>query len=123
MTLAEPAIPSGIPDADAVIRVRDLQKRYGDVQAVAGIDFEVGRGEVFGLLGPNGAGKSTTIEILEAVAAAPDTWPACLPALGVDQLGKRPPPAGPIRGAERRHVARVAEGQHVLTVHAVRQAE
>ena len=67
MTLAQPAIPSGIADADAVIRVRDLQKRYGEVQAVAGIDFEVGRGEVFGLLGPNGAGKSTTIEILEGL--------------------------------------------------------
>jgi len=67
MTLAQPAIPSGIADADAVIRVRDLQKRYGEVQAVAGIDFEVGRGEIFGLLGPNGAGKSTTIEILEGL--------------------------------------------------------
>ena len=67
MTLAQPVIPSGIADADAVIRVRDLQKRYGDVRAVAGISFEVGRGEVFGLLGPNGAGKSTTIEILEGL--------------------------------------------------------
>ncbi|MGH2919093.1 MAG: ABC transporter ATP-binding protein [Solirubrobacteraceae bacterium] len=47
------------------ILVRDLHKSYGDVHAVAGIDFEVARGEVFGLLGPNGAGKTTTVEVLE----------------------------------------------------------
>src|ERR1700726_2366698 len=38
---------------------------YGEAEAVAGIDLEVSRGEVFALLGPNGAGKTTTIEILE----------------------------------------------------------
>jgi ABC-2 type transport system ATP-binding protein len=47
------------------IEVRGLAKRYGDVEAVRGIDFVVARGEVFGLLGPNGAGKTTTVEILE----------------------------------------------------------
>ncbi|MGK2851122.1 MAG: ATP-binding cassette domain-containing protein [Candidatus Limnocylindrales bacterium] len=46
---------------DLVIQVRGLTKRYGDTLAVAGIDFEVARGEVFGLLGPNGAGKTTTV--------------------------------------------------------------
>ncbi|HSK10519.1 MAG TPA: ABC transporter ATP-binding protein, partial [Vicinamibacterales bacterium] len=46
---------------------RGLQKRYGDVVAVAGLDLEVRRGECFGLLGPNGAGKTTTIEILEGL--------------------------------------------------------
>jgi len=50
-----------------VIRVRGLTKRYGDVQAVAGIDFDVAKGEIFGLLGPNGAGKTTTVEILEGL--------------------------------------------------------
>jgi ABC-2 type transport system ATP-binding protein len=45
--------------------VRDLRKRYGDYEAVRGIDITVQRGEVFGLLGPNGAGKTTTVEILE----------------------------------------------------------
>jgi ABC-2 type transport system ATP-binding protein len=49
----------------AAIRVRDLRKSYGNVEAVVGIDFEVAEGEVFGFLGPNGAGKTTTVEILE----------------------------------------------------------
>jgi ABC-2 type transport system ATP-binding protein len=46
------------------VSVRDLQKRYDDVVAVAGIDLDVQPGEVFGFLGPNGAGKSTTIKML-----------------------------------------------------------
>jgi ABC-2 type transport system ATP-binding protein len=53
--------------ADPVIRVRGLVKRYGDLVAVDGIDFEVASGEIFGLLGPNGAGKTTTVEILEGL--------------------------------------------------------
>jgi ABC-2 type transport system ATP-binding protein len=51
--------------SDAAISVSGLRKSYGEYEAVAGIDFEVGAGEVFGFLGPNGAGKTTTIEILE----------------------------------------------------------
>ncbi len=47
------------------IVVRDLRKSYDGVEALRGISFEVGEGEVFGLLGPNGAGKTTTVEILE----------------------------------------------------------
>ena len=50
-----------------VIRVRGLTKRYDQVQAVDGIDFDVAKGEIFGLLGPNGAGKTTTVEILEGL--------------------------------------------------------
>ncbi len=49
------------------ISVRGLHKKYGDFEAVRGIDFEVQTGEVFGLLGPNGAGKTTTVEILEGI--------------------------------------------------------
>ena len=49
------------------ISVSGLRKKYGDVEAVRGIDFEVATGEVFGLLGPNGAGKTTTVEILEGI--------------------------------------------------------
>jgi ABC-2 type transport system ATP-binding protein len=46
------------------IEVRQLQRKFGNFVAVAGVDFEVRQGEVFGFLGPNGAGKSTTINML-----------------------------------------------------------
>jgi ABC-2 type transport system ATP-binding protein len=49
----------------AAITVSDLRKSYGEVEAVRGVSFEIGEGEVFGLLGPNGAGKTTTVEVLE----------------------------------------------------------
>jgi ABC-2 type transport system ATP-binding protein len=52
-------------DAEPVVSVRGLVKRYDSHQAVAGIDLEVRRGEIFAFLGPNGAGKTTTVEILE----------------------------------------------------------
>ena len=66
---------------NAVIAVRGLVKRYGDLVAVDGIDFDVAPGEIFGLLGPNGAGKTTTVEILEGLLS-PDGGQATV--LGVD---------------------------------------
>ncbi|TAN25142.1 MAG: ATP-binding cassette domain-containing protein [Actinomycetota bacterium] len=53
-------------DGDAVpaIDVRSLEKRYGEIEAVKGISFQVATGEVFAFLGPNGAGKTTTIRML-----------------------------------------------------------
>jgi ABC-2 type transport system ATP-binding protein len=48
----------------AAISVKDLRKRFGDFEAVKGVNFEVETGEVFGFLGPNGAGKTTTINML-----------------------------------------------------------
>src|ERR1700729_3691158 len=60
------AVPtSPPPQADSVISIRGLRKRYGDHEAVRGIDLDVHRGEIFAFLGPNGAGKTTTVEMLE----------------------------------------------------------
>ncbi len=47
-----------------IIEVRDLVKRFGSIDAVRGVTFDVAAGEIFGFLGPNGAGKTTTIKIL-----------------------------------------------------------
>jgi ABC-2 type transport system ATP-binding protein len=55
--------------SEPVISVRGLIKRYGTDEAVAGLDFQVRRGEIFAFLGPNGAGKTTTVEILEGFRA------------------------------------------------------
>ena len=53
---------------EPVVQVTNLVKRYGELEAVRGINFEVQPGETFGFLGPNGAGKSTTIKILCTLA-------------------------------------------------------
>jgi ABC-2 type transport system ATP-binding protein len=53
-----------------MIEVRDLVKRYGDVEALGGVSFIAQPGEVVGYLGPNGAGKSTTVKILTGLVAA-----------------------------------------------------
>ncbi len=63
-SLAAAAAIAGEPTNSPAIAVRGLVKRYGDLEAVKGIDFEVASGETFGFLGPNGAGKSTTISML-----------------------------------------------------------
>jgi lipooligosaccharide transport system ATP-binding protein len=51
-----------------IIRARGLAKRFGELLAVAGIDFSVREGECFGLLGPNGAGKTSTIRMITCVS-------------------------------------------------------
>ncbi|HEV8602352.1 MAG TPA: ABC transporter ATP-binding protein [Gaiellaceae bacterium] len=53
----------------SAVTVHDLAKRYGKVEALRGVSFEIDEGEIFGLLGPNGAGKTTTVEILEGYRA------------------------------------------------------
>ena len=54
-------------EAEHVIEVEKLTKRYGALQAVNDISFNVRKGEVFALLGPNGAGKTTTVEIINTI--------------------------------------------------------
>ena len=60
---------------DAAIRVSDLQKSYGEVSVLRGVDFEVARGSIFALLGSNGAGKTTVVRILSTLLA-PDAGSA-----------------------------------------------
>ncbi len=65
-----------------IIRVGGLQKRYGPLLAVKGIDFEVYAGEIFGLIGPDGAGKTSTFHILGGIMEASGGT--------IDVLGKKP---------------------------------
>jgi ABC-2 type transport system ATP-binding protein len=79
----------------AAVSVEGLTKRYDDVQAVDGVDFDVRKGEVFGFLGPNGAGKTTTINILTGLAR---------------------PDAGAIRFFDRDVTANIKKAQHQMGV-------
>jgi ABC-2 type transport system ATP-binding protein len=53
----------------ALIEIRGLRKRFGDVDAIQGIDLSIDEGEIFGLIGPDGAGKSTLIRMLAGILA------------------------------------------------------
>jgi putative spermidine/putrescine transport system ATP-binding protein len=55
---------SGPSPAVAAVRLERLVKRYGDVEAVSGIDLEIGDGEFFSMLGPSGSGKTTTLRMI-----------------------------------------------------------
>ena len=66
-----------------MIRVEGLERRFGAVQAVAGVGFEAGDGSITGLLGPNGAGKSTTLRILYTVLR-PDAGTAVIDGVDVE---------------------------------------
>ncbi len=66
---------------DTVLTATGLTKRYGDLTAVGGIDFEIRAGECFGLLGPNGAGKTTAVKMIHAAVPVTD---GCLCVFGED---------------------------------------
>lgn len=58
------------------VEIRGLRKTYGEIEAVAGLDLTIGKGELLALLGVNGAGKSTTIKMLSCltIPSAGDAW-------------------------------------------------
>ena len=58
------AAETALADRPVILRATDLRKRYGSLQAVAGVSIEIREGETYGLLGPNGAGKTTTISMV-----------------------------------------------------------
>ncbi|MQC25953.1 MAG: ABC transporter ATP-binding protein [Chloroflexi bacterium] len=55
---------------DMAIEVRDVQKRYGHIQALKGLTLDIAKGQIFGLIGANGAGKSTFIKLLVGISKA-----------------------------------------------------
>jgi len=59
---------SPVSDSPSLILARQLTKRFGDLTAVDGVDFEVAKGEAFGFLGPNGAGKTSTMRMIGGVS-------------------------------------------------------
>jgi len=63
-----------------MIKVSNLKKSFGDIEAVKGISFEVHDGEITGLLGPNGAGKTTTLRMLYSLLP-PDAGEICIDGL------------------------------------------
>jgi ABC-2 type transport system ATP-binding protein len=68
VTLAPPApLGPAVALAASAIRIRGLVKRYGSIEAVRGIGFDVNQGEIFGLIGPDGAGKTSTFQIAAGV--------------------------------------------------------
>src|SRR6476619_6613303 len=78
--MPETLAPAGAPDvsasrstgSDSLIHARGLTKRFGELTAVDGIDFDVAPGEAFGFLGPNGAGKTSTMRMIACVSPRSD---------------------------------------------------
>ncbi|WP_282769967.1 MULTISPECIES: ABC transporter ATP-binding protein [Saccharomonospora] len=68
-------------DDDVLVEAKALVKRFGEFEAVRGIDLQVRRGEVFGFLGPNGAGKSSTMRMIASTSPRSDGY---LSVLGMD---------------------------------------
>ncbi len=82
----------------ALLEMRGIRKRFGGVEALRGVDFEVETGEVHALVGENGAGKSTLMKVLSG---------ALTPEAGTVLLGGEPLPLGNVLEAKRRGVAMV----------------
>ena len=76
-----------MPDSSSLIHARGLTKRFGDLTAVDGIDFDVAPGESFGFLGPNGAGKTSAMRMIGCVSPVTD---GTLRVLGMDPVADGP---------------------------------
>jgi ABC-2 type transport system ATP-binding protein len=85
-------------DAELMIQAEGLTKRYGETQALAGVDFSVPAGTILGLLGPNGAGKTTAVRVLTTLAL-PDSGRATVAGIDVVQQP----------GEVRRHIGVAAQ--------------
>ncbi|MGH7642929.1 MAG: ABC transporter ATP-binding protein [Candidatus Dormibacteria bacterium] len=68
MSAAPAASTAGSASLDTLLAVHELEQNFGGVRAVAGVTFEVRRGQTVGLIGPNGAGKSTTLDMIAGAA-------------------------------------------------------
>jgi lipooligosaccharide transport system ATP-binding protein len=91
--MPETLAPAGAPvdgapaDAESLIHARGLTKRFGDLTAVDGIDFDVAPGESFGFLGPNGAGKTSAMRMIGCVSPMSA---GTLRVLGMDPIADGP---------------------------------
>jgi lipooligosaccharide transport system ATP-binding protein len=91
--MPETLAPAGAPvdgapsDAESLIHARGLTKRFGDLTAVDGIDFDVAPGESFGFLGPNGAGKTSAMRMIGCVSPMSA---GTLTVLGMDPIADGP---------------------------------
>ena len=91
--MPETPAPAGAPvvgapsDAESLIHARGLTKRFGDLTAVDGIDFDVAPGESFGFLGPNGAGKTSAMRMIGCVSPMSA---GTLRVLGMDPIADGP---------------------------------
>jgi ABC-2 type transport system ATP-binding protein len=73
-----PTQPPAAGSAEAVLEVRDVRKRFGDREALRGVSFAAGRGEMVAVIGPNGAGKTTLLSIVGGIRP-PDAGAVSLP--------------------------------------------
>lgn len=88
-----------------LLQLRGLRVRYGRITALAGIDLDVGEGEIVAIIGPNGAGKSSLLGAIAGVVAA-DHGTITFKGEDIRKL--------PMEQAVRRGIALVPEGRHVL---------
>jgi branched-chain amino acid transport system ATP-binding protein len=100
------------PAADAILQIKDLQVSYGAIQAVRGVSFTIGKGEIVALIGANGAGKSTILNTLSGMVR-PDAGDARFE--GLDLTSAAP------EKIVRQGLVQVPEGREILARLTVRE--